>query len=101
MASMIIDHLARDYRQEGKLAEAEEFLKETLAAQEKAYGESSPRLLMILRQYASLLRETGRSDEADQLEQRAQQISAQLRTQRQPSTNVPPAPAPVPFRREE
>jgi hypothetical protein len=74
---------------EGRTSDAEALYKETLAAQEKAYGENSPRLLVILRQYASLLREMGRTAEAEPLEHRIQEIASQPRAQS--STNsVPP-----------
>jgi tetratricopeptide (TPR) repeat protein len=100
MAPMVIDRLAKNYRMQGKSADAEQLFKETLAAQEKTYGENNPRLSIILRQYASLLREMGRTDEAERLDQRAQELTNLFRAQSQSSSNPPTGGVRVPFRRE-
>ena len=91
--------LARVYRREGKSAEAEALLKAIVAAEEKTYGQNSVRLIPALREYASLLRETGQTNEAERVEQRAQEISGTLKGQPQFPYDVPPGSVQLPFGR--
>ena len=74
MASL--DHLARLHYQEGRVQDAEALIKESLAIRETALGEGHPDLLQNLDDYASLMRATGRPDEALRLEARARAIRA-------------------------
>ena len=101
MTDIIMSRLAGVYGKEGKTADAERMFKTVLTNQESRYGADDPRLSSTLRRYASLLRDMGKADEADQLEHRAQEIMSRLRMQPQSSTNLPPGTVRVPFRRDE
>ena len=69
--------MATLYQSQGsKYAEAESLLKRVLAIYEKALGPEHPDMAASLENYAALLRETGRSDEAAKMEARAEAIRA-------------------------
>ena len=57
-------------------AEAEPLFKHSLAISEKALGPEYPYVAMSLENYASLLRQTGRVTEAEEMEDYAQAIRA-------------------------
>ena len=50
----------------------------SLAIREKTLGPEHPSVALSLKNYADLLRETGRSEEAQEMEARAQAIRAKL-----------------------
>ena len=62
------------YQAQGRYAEAEPLHKRSLAILEKALGPEHPNVATSLENYAALLRETGRTAEADKLEARAKAI---------------------------
>ena len=64
------------YRAQGRYAEAEPLFQRGLAIREAALGSSHLALATSLESYAALLRETERTDEAEELEARAQAIRA-------------------------
>jgi len=72
------NNLAALYRAQGKYAEAEPLYQRSLAIREKALGPDHPDVAKGLESYAVLLRETGRSEEAQEMEARAQAIRAKL-----------------------
>ena len=57
-------------------AEAEQLQKRALAIWEKALGPEHPNVFRVLKNYAALLRETGRTAEAAKMEARAKAIRA-------------------------
>ena len=61
---------------QGRYAEAEPLYKRALAIREKALGPEHPDVATSLENYAALLRETARVDEAERLEARAKAIRA-------------------------
>ena len=61
---------------EARYAEAEPLFKRSLAILEKALGPEHPDVAASLENYASLLRQTARADEAERLEARAKAIRA-------------------------
>ncbi len=68
--------MASLYYLQGNYAEAEPLYKRALAILEKTLGSEHPRVATALKNYAALLRETGRSDEAAKMEARAKAIRA-------------------------
>ncbi len=66
------------YRAQGSYAEAEPLYQRALEIDEKALGPEHPDVATSLENYASLLRETGRADEAAEMETRAQSIRAKF-----------------------
>ena len=59
---------------QGRLEEAVPFYERSLTILEKALGPEHPDVATILEDYASLLRQTSRSDEAERMEARAKAI---------------------------
>ena len=70
----IINNLALLYYTQGKHTEAEPLYQRSLAIQEKALGPEHPDVATSLENYAKLLSETNRDDEAAEMEARAQAI---------------------------
>ena len=68
--------LAAFYREHDEFKKAEGMYQEALALKEHANGHEHQDVAMILHQYAALLRDAGRSQEATALEHRARQIQA-------------------------
>ena len=66
--------MSRLSHQEGRLQEAESLLQQALVIRERALGGGHPDLVQNLEDYAALLRETGRSNDALRLEARARAI---------------------------
>ena len=64
------------YVAQGLYAEAEPLYRRTLTIIEKTLGSGHPNVAMSLENYAALLRETGRSAEANEMEARAKAIRA-------------------------
>ncbi len=60
---------------QGKYAEAEPLHQRALAIREKALGPEHPHVAQTLENYAVLLRQTARADEAERMEARAPQHS--------------------------
>ena len=64
------------YWDQGRYADAEPLHKRALAIREKAFGPEHPNVAQGLANYAALLRETGRTAEANKMEARAKAIWA-------------------------
>jgi tetratricopeptide (TPR) repeat protein len=64
------------YQAQGNYAEAEPLYRRSLAILERALGPEHPDVAQSLENYAALLRETGRADEAAEMEARAKAIRA-------------------------
>ncbi len=64
------------YHAQGRYAEAEPLYQRSLAIWEKALGPEHPDVATSLENYAALLRETARANEAEKLEARAEAIRA-------------------------
>ncbi len=71
-----LNNLAALYQAQGNYAEAEPLYRRSLAIMEKALGPEHPNVATNLENYAALLRETGRADEAAEMEARAKAIRA-------------------------
>ncbi len=71
-----LSNLARLYQAQGHYAKAEPLYKRSLAIMEKALGPEHPDVAQSLENYAALLRQTGRIDEAEKMEARAKLIRA-------------------------
>ncbi len=71
-----LNNLALLHKVQGNYAEAEPLYKRALAIWEKALGPEHPDVATSLENYAALLRETGRADEAAEMEARAKAIRA-------------------------
>jgi tetratricopeptide (TPR) repeat protein len=69
-------NLARIYQDRGDHATAEPFYRRALDIWERAQGPEDPDLGLRLADYAQLLRQTGRADEAREMEVRAAAIEA-------------------------
>ncbi len=61
---------------QGRYAEAEPLFQRALAIDEKALGPEHPDVAQSLENYAALLRQTARADEAERMEARAKAIRA-------------------------
>ncbi len=61
---------------QGRYAEAEPLFQRALAIDEKALGPEHPDVAASLENYAALLRQTARADEAERMEARAKAIRA-------------------------
>ncbi len=61
---------------QGRYAEAEPLYQRSLAIREKALGPEHPHVAESLENYAALLRQTARANEAEKLEARAKAIRA-------------------------
>jgi tetratricopeptide (TPR) repeat protein len=59
--------LAQALRDDGRYEEAEPLFQRALALREKIFGPDHQLTAMVRREYAKLLRATGRDDEAEQL----------------------------------
>ncbi|MDT7043781.1 tetratricopeptide repeat protein [Candidatus Nitronereus thalassa] len=66
--------LASFYREHHAFEKAERLYQEALLIKEQLHGPHHPDLAIILHQYAALLRDAQRVQEATELEQRARQI---------------------------
>ncbi len=64
------------YYSQGRTSKAAPLYQRSLAIREKALGPQHPDVAQSLENYAGLLRETGRSEEAEELEARAKAIRA-------------------------
>ncbi len=73
---LTLNNLAVLYYDQGKYAEAEPLLKRALAIREKALGPEHPHVAQSLENYAALLRQTARANEAERMEARAKAIRA-------------------------
>ncbi len=73
---MSLNGLAKLYRVQGHYAEAEPLFKRSLAIWEGALGPDHPDVATSLENYAALLRQTARADEAARMEERAKAIRA-------------------------
>ena len=71
-----IEYLAWVYGQEGNYALAEPLLRRAVVDREKVLGAESPVLVRTLKQYAAVLRHTGKATQADKLDARARAIAA-------------------------
>ncbi len=71
-----LNNLALLYETQGRYAEAEPHYKRALAIYEKALGPEHPHVAQSLENYAALLRQTARADEAERMEARAKAIRA-------------------------
>ena len=69
-----LNNLALLYSTQGNYAEAEPLYMRSLAIIEKVLGSEHPHVVMSLENYAALLRDIGRGDEAETLEARANTI---------------------------
>ncbi len=68
-------HAQGKYAQ-GKYAEAEPLYQRSLAIREKALGPEHPDVATSLENYAALLRQTARADQAERMEARAKAMRA-------------------------
>ncbi len=71
-----LNNLAGLYETLGNYAEAAPLYRRSLAIWERALGPEHPDVAQNLKNYAALLRKTGRADEAAEMEARAQAIRA-------------------------
>ncbi len=71
-----LNNLASLYQDQGNDAAAEPLYRRSLAIKEKVLGPDHPDVATSLENYAALLRETGRVDEAAEMEARAKAIRA-------------------------
>ncbi len=71
-----LNNLALLYHTQGRYAEAEPLYKRSLAIREKALGLDHPDVALSFENYAALLRQTARADEAERMEARAKAIRA-------------------------
>lgn len=69
-----LKNLALLYHAQGKYDEAEPLYQRSLAIWEKVLGPEHPAVAQSLDNYASLLREIGRTKEAEVLEERVREI---------------------------
>lgn len=69
-----LNNLANCLRAQGRLTEAEPLYKRALTVKEKAVGPFHKDLVVILENYATLLKVSNRQNEAAKLERRAQGI---------------------------
>ncbi len=74
--AVAVNNLALLYYLQGEYAKAEPLYRRSLAIWEKALGPAHPYVAASLENYASLLRKTGRADEAADMEARAKAIRA-------------------------
>ncbi len=71
-----LNNLARLYHSQGNYEEAEPLYERALVIKEKVLGLEHPGLVGLLENYADLLRNLGRTAEADRLEAQAESIRA-------------------------
>ena len=71
-----LNNLALLYIAQGKYAEAEPLYQRSLAIWERALGPEHPNVASSLENYAALLRQAARADEAERMEARAKAIRA-------------------------
>ncbi len=71
-----LNNLAELYPAQGRYAEAEPLYQRALAISEKALGPEHPDVAQSLENYAALLRQTARANEAERMEARAKAIRA-------------------------
>ncbi len=73
---MSLNNPALLYQAQGHYAKAEPLYQRSLAIWEKALGPEHPHVAASLENYAALLRQTARADEAERMEARAKEIRA-------------------------
>ena len=73
------------YYNQGRYAEAEEYLQEALALLEKDLGPEHLNVAKVLENYVALLRKMNRDAEAEELEARAKAIRAKHGQEKQPN----------------
>jgi hypothetical protein len=73
-----LNNLALLHYDQGAYVKAEPLLRRTLSIEEEALGAQHPELIVTLENYAHVLRELRRFQEADKLEARASALRAQL-----------------------
>ncbi len=71
-----LNNLAQLYHAQGKDAEAEPLYQRSLAIREKALGPEHPDVATSLENYAAILRQTARADQAERMEARAKAMRA-------------------------
>ena len=71
-----LNKLAELYKTQGHYAQAEPLYQRSLAIKEKTLGPEHSGVAQSLENYAALLRQTARSEEAERLEVRAKAIRA-------------------------
>jgi tetratricopeptide (TPR) repeat protein len=76
--AQILNELAFLYFRQGKLEDASTFYQWAIASTEAAAGPESPLLAACLNDYAHVLKNLGRSTEADQMSERAKSILAKV-----------------------
>ncbi len=74
--SLSLNNLAELYRAQGRYTDAEPLYNRSLAIWEMALGPEHPDVATSLENYAALLRQTKRADEAERMEARAKAIRA-------------------------
>ncbi|MFQ5664409.1 MAG: tetratricopeptide repeat protein [Terriglobia bacterium] len=80
--AMTLHNLALTYQALGEATDAERVYRRAITIYENALGPGHPEVARTLENYAALLRDTGREDEAAELEARAQAIRAKHAAQR-------------------
>ncbi len=73
---MSLNNPALLYQAQGHYAKAEPLYQRSLAIREKALGPEHPAVAQSLENYAALLRQIARADEAESMEARAKAIRA-------------------------
>ncbi len=71
-----LNNLVQLYHAQGKDAEAEPLYQRSLAIREKALGPEHPDVATSLENYAAILRQTARADQAERMEARAKAMRA-------------------------
>ena len=74
--AVLLNDLALLYEAQGHYAEPEPLYRRSLVIEEKALGPEHPDVATVLENYAALLRETARADEAEKMEVRAKAVRA-------------------------
>jgi len=77
-------NLTNPYQYRGRYADAEPFYNRALAIYEKALGPENPNVATSLENHAALLRDTGRSAEANEMEARTKTTPAKHAEEIQP-----------------
>jgi tetratricopeptide (TPR) repeat protein len=88
-----LNNLALLHYEQGAYLEAQALLRRALAIEEEAYGRDDPALIVTLENYARVVRELGRTAEADELDARVQTLAGGAGLD-QPALNGP-APHPA------
>ncbi|MDX2108322.1 MAG: tetratricopeptide repeat protein [Candidatus Melainabacteria bacterium] len=72
--AMVSKNLAEVYRKQGKFADAEDMYKKSILIREKVYDPRHLSISYVLEEYSSLLKELGRVEEAELLDERIYNI---------------------------